>query len=511
MIRSRKDKRKSNHSPAVERKLRKVRLSRKQTHAVILFPAPFPNAIANLGFLTIWDRLNTAGDFLCDRAVWDPRHPSEPEGIETGLPLSAFPLIFISSSTELDLPAVIDALIASGIEPEAGSRQGRPLIVAGGITLTLNPAPWAPLLDLAILGEGEDAILPWISLYADWQKQSGSRPELLQASSALPFLWIPDQEDRMVTPARYESFTEHPAFSTVVHPDGHFGDCFLIETTRGCPRRCKFCAACAAFSARFASADAIINTIDSTHCLTAPKVGLVGAAVGDHPRLKQIVAHVLLSGKEITLSSLRIESTDAELLDLLTEGGFRSLTIAPEAGSEGERFKLGKKATDADILKLAQIAAEKGINHLRMYFLIGLPEAEPADSIARLINWLRKETPSSLFLDLSVASFIPKPFTPWEGEPFAGIPTLDHVKKQIKDAIKPLSRVDVRFESTRMEQIAVLLSRGDRRIGEVLIAAKKSSRSFNQQIRLDNLDLTPYLAPADTDYILPWKVIHPHD
>lgn len=477
----------------------------------MLFPAPYSSAIANLGYLTIWDRLNTAGGFLCDRACWDPRYPVEPEGIDTGLPLSAFPLILISSSSELDLPVVIDALMAAGIEPEAAKRQGRPLIVAGGITLTLNPAPWGPLLDLAILGEGEEAILQWIKCYADWQKRSGSREELLASSDEMPFVWVPERPQKDVIPAKFDAYQQYPAHSTVIHPDGHFGDCFLIEITRGCPRRCKFCAACGAFPSRFASGDAIIELLESTEALGSEKIGLVGAAVGDHPQLKRISRYIVESGRKITLSSVRIERTDEELLEILSQGGFRSLTIAPEMGSENGRFNLGKKATDADILKMTQAAAESGLTHLRMYFLIGLPDPEPVEAISELIAWLRNETPNSLMFDLSVGSFIPKPATPWETAPFAGITYLEKLKKSLTKNLKPIPRISIRFESTRIEELAAMLSRGDYQLGEILIASKKSNRSLKQQIRLVNLDLSRYLSPSDTITNLPWTFIQPHD
>ncbi len=456
--------------------------------AVIFFSAPYSAAVANLGFQRIWERLDSTAGFFCDRAVWDPRAGVVPRGLHTRLPLSAFPLIFISSSFDLDLIEVVSALRAGGIEVRARQRsQQDPVIVAGGITLTLNPHPWTPILDLAILGEGEDAVLQWLDLYLEWRRRGGEKAQLQARSADLPFVWLPGMPRRRSCPAVYSRYRTDPACSVAVHPQGHFGDCFLVEITRGCPHRCPFCAVRSAFPARFAAAEAVLRKIEADDALGAPKIGLVGAAAGDHPELKTIVRRVVDSGREITVSSLRAEKTDEELLEMLVAGGFRSLTVAPEAGGEELRFRLGKKASDDDLIRLAKRAGDTGLKNLRLYFIIGMPEPEPPEAISDLVIRMRREAPPNLKLDVNVSAFIPKAGTPWEEAPFASLKELDRMKKQLREALRRVPGVRIKFEAGRRERLAALISRGDARLGEALVEASASKRSLEQQLRLSGI------------------------
>lgn len=510
MKKSRTAGRAAGNSSTAERSALQLRFSRKP-QAVILFPAHYSAAVANLGYLAIWERLNSKEGFSCDRAVWDPRSGKEPRGVQTNLPLSAFPLIFVSSSFELDLIAVIDALLTAGIEPLAKNRrQSDPLIVAGGVSPSLNPAPWAPFIDLAILGEGEEAIMEWLQIYLDWLALKGSRPELKAESSRLPYVFLPDFPERTVIPAEYAKYAEDPACSSVVHLQGHFGDCWLVEITRGCPHRCRFCAVCGLYSARFADEQAVLDKIERMNALNAPKIGLVGAAAGDYPGLKSLVGHIIQSGREITISSLRIERADEELLQLLAAGGLRTLTVAPEAGGEGLRRHLGKKSSDDDLVELLKAAGRAGLRRVRLYFLIGLPEPEPPQALIALVHRLHKEAPRSLKLDLRVSSFIPKPGTPWETAPFAPVKDLNGIKSQLRSAFGNMPRVSIRFESTRSERLAALLSRGDRKLGEALLKARRAGRPLEQELRLSGIDPANLLEPASSPQLFPWHFIHHH-
>lgn len=485
-----------DRSPLAERASFRVRFPRLP-QAVILFPAPYKTAIANLGFLTIWEKLNRISDFTCDRAVWDLQLSRDPRGLETGIPLSSFPLIFVSSSFDLDLIAFLDILSAAGIEPEARKRSpSNPIIVAGGMTLSLNPAPWSPFVDLAILGEGEQAVQKWVALYMKWREDGGSKRELITESQKLPFVWSPAAPNRKVLPATCRDYPEDPATSSVVHPEGHFGDCWLVEITRGCPRRCQFCAVCTAYPPRFANEEVILQRMEESNALNAPKIGLIGAATGDHPHLKVLIAGILKRNRQVTISSLRIEKTDDELLTLLVRGGLRTLTVAPEVGDEILRKKLGKRSSNDDLVNLARAAAQAGLRRLRLYFLIGLPDPEPPQKIVELISRMRRESGRGLQLDLRVSSFIPKPGTPWAAAAFAPTEYLNQVKRELRNAINEIPRCSVRFEPTKTERLTALFSRGNSELGEALLRARRSSRPLEQELRLSGVNLEDLLNPS---------------
>jgi len=495
---------------AQEKRLLDIRFPRRP-QSVILFPAPYPTAIANLGFMSVWQRLNSIQDFSCDRAFWDPQHPQPVRSLEMDLPLRDFPLILISSSSELDLAEVIKALLASDIEPSAKLRGPKqPFIIAGGITLSLNPAPWTPILNLALLGEGEEALTQWMRIYQRVQERESDRGELMAESSHLPFAFIPSMPRRPLYPAVSLTYMEDPAASPVIHPQGHFGECYLIEMTRGCPRLCRFCAVCGVYPPRFAKEEAIREKIGLARELKAPKLGLLGGAVGDHPALMQIADEIVTKGREITVSSLRIERSEPELLQILSKGGLKTLTVAPETGSDDLRQSVGKKATNDDIIALAGNAARAGIKTLRLYFLIGLPEKEPPQAIVNLIKNMRKEVPRGLKLDLSVSSFIPKPGTPWERAPFADIKELDAVKKTLKTKLQGISGVTVHFEASKVEREMALLSRGDEILGEAMLRAVRAGRPLEQEMRTSGLNIEKYLDFTGWRGETLWEIIARH-
>jgi radical SAM superfamily enzyme YgiQ (UPF0313 family) len=225
--------------------------------------------------------------------------------------------------------------------------------------------------------------------------------------------------------------------------------------------------------------------MEEDNCLRSPKVGLVGGAVGDHPQLKRLVQQILNDGRQVTVSSLRIERADPELLELLVQGGLGTLTVAPETGEEELRRRLGKKATDDDLITLARLAGQAGLKTLRLYFLIGTPMTEPPEAIINLAKRLRRETPARLKLDLSVSSFIPKPGTPWQEAQFAPVKQLDAIKSKLKSHLGGMPGISIHFEPTRMEHRAALLSSGDAKLGLSLLRAIQSGRPLGQQLRID--------------------------
>jgi radical SAM superfamily enzyme YgiQ (UPF0313 family) len=227
--------------------------------------------------------------------------------------------------------------------------------------------------------------------------------------------------------------------------------------------------------------------------LGAGKIGLVGAASGDHPQLKEIVRGIVESGQEITLSSMRIERTDEELIELLVAGGMKTLTVAPEVGGEELRHRIGKASTDADLAALVKSAGRYGLHRLRLYFLIGLPEPESPLAIINLVKRLHRDAPSKLRLDVRVSGFIPKPGTPWENAAFAPTNELNATKNKLRSELSVLQGVSLRTESTRSERQAALLSRGDGIVGEALIRSRQNERPLEQELKRMGCDPEGFL------------------
>jgi radical SAM superfamily enzyme YgiQ (UPF0313 family) len=277
--------------------------------------------------------------------------------------------------------------------------------------------------------------------------------------------------------------------------------------TRGCPHRCLFCGVCTTYPARFARKETVLDRLLKSDCLGAGKVGLVGGAVGDYPDLKEIVAAIIAGNRQVTLSSLRIERTDFELLEMLAAGGLQTLTVAPETGNESLRLRIGKGASDEALVKLAQEAERAGLATLRLYFLIGLPEPEEADAIVRLILKLRQETPARLKLDLSVSTFIPKPGTPWERQAFAPMKEIEAAKNTLRTNLRGRRGIALQFEATGREREAALLSRGDAQLGRILLEAIRNRRPLEQQLRLSGVDVNHLLDPVGHSIEPSWTII----
>ena len=474
----------------------------------LVYPHIYPVAMSNLGFQVIYHLLNSRPGLACERAFlpapgeWEEytRTRTPILSLESQRHLKDFAAVAFSISFESDYPQVLEILAASGI-PLLARDRGRddPLILAGGVATFLNPEPLAPFMDAFSLGEGEVGAVPFFEFLAD-SSPTAHRPGMLhELARAVPGAYIPKGYHPAYAPdgalAGFEPEAGYPpritaphapelafspAHSHILTPAGEWGEMFLVETGRGCSRGCRFCAAGFVYRPpREHPAEELVAWIQEG-LKQKGKIGLVGAAVSDHPAVKELCRKILASGGEIGISSLRADSADLELFELLAQGGVKTVALAPDAGSERLRRVLNKGLSRDDLARAAVALAQAGISNLRLYFMVGLPTEtrEEVEEIPGLVKYLQhrvaRESQGKKNLGqitLSLHSFVPKPFTPFEWAPFAEVAELKERLRLVKRELKGIKEVRVHADLPKWAYIQALIARGDRRVGELLLAA----------------------------------------
>jgi len=354
--------------------------------------------------------------------------------LELGTPLAELDLLAFSISFELDAVNVIRSLEAAGIPVHREKRgPGFPLIVLGGAVASINPLPLAPVADVFCLGAAERVWRPLLELVM----AEPDRGRLLERLANMEGYLVPEHHldasgrpfHRLRRLEKRRREMEDPQLVPVSHlatPNTEYRNRGLVEMSRGCPEKCAYCWVSHNYGRlRTYPADHIVARMEELAAVTR-RAGFVATAVGDHPELASILEECRRMGLDVALSSLRIPAMRDEILEPLAASGARSITIAPETGSEELRHKLGKPTANAEILDAVAAAQRAGIESLKMYFIVGLPGETDDDlrAIGRLAAdasaiLLRSGKPRGRVgrLHLGVNILIPKPYTPYHAVP----------------------------------------------------------------------------------------------
>jgi len=505
----------------------------------LIYPNTYHQGMSNLGFQTVYHLLNSRDDCLCERFFLpDPDDLKEYEAtgsqllsLENQRPLLDFDLIALSVSFENDYLHLPIIFRLGKIPLFAADRTDRqPLVLFGGVCAFLNPEPLAELVDLVAVGEAEP-ILP--ALLKVLQAGNGSKDLLLSRLSVLPGIYVPSgyqvdySDDGTLSgisslgpaPGRVErqylaDLDSSPSRTFIHTPETEFGDMSLAEVSRGCSRGCRFCAAGYLYlPARDRSLENLLEQVDEGLC-QRERIGLVGAAVADHPQIDTLQQGILKRGGKVSVSSLRLDALSQAEVESLRSSGHRTVSLAP--GSQRMRDLINKGLDEKQILHAVHLLADGDIQNLKLYFLIGLPTENQNDleellALTEKIRMIWREAGrkrgSLGTVTLSVNPFIPKPFTPLQWAAMDGEKSLKKKIQFLRKGIARMPNTDLHSESIRAARLQAFLSRGDRRVATVL-PLLASGIKLKQACREVGLDPDFYIdRERGKDELFPWDVL----
>lgn len=513
----------------------------------LLYPNQYHVGMSNLGFQSLYQILNGEEDVVCERAFLpDPDDLHEYRKTQTPLfslesqkPLSDFDFLAFSISFENDYLNILTLLELAHVPFESKQRQeGYPLVMGGGVAVFINPEPISDFFDFFILGEAEEVIEEFLEvcrhLLSD--KKIRDRDDFLRNLSRVEGIYIPrfyevtyegNGKIASMTPesgfpkrikrrwiSRLDQFSTQSILFT---PETELKEMAMVEVNRGCPRRCRFCVACYVYYPFRNRGLPYLESILNEALSREHRVGLTGTAVSDHPHLHSLCQNILSKNGGLSLSSLRVDAIHPSLIQCLREGGDLSVAIAPEAGSERLRRILKKGFSEEEILRAIDILVENGISQIKSYFLIGLPfeTFDEVKGIAQLVKRIRHRILSKLKsqkkewrLTLSVNPFIPKPATPFQWVSMDEVNELNKKLRMIRREVQGERGITMIHDLPKWSYIQTLLSRGDRRIGKILMTVHRYQGNWGQALRETNINPDFYVyRKRDLDEIFPWDFI----
>lgn len=486
----------------------------------LVYPNHYTVAMSSLGFQAVYKLFNDQPDVVCERAFLPDRDELavyEKSGdtlvsLENERPLSDFDVVAFSISFEPDFIAVPKILQLGRIPALSSDRtDSDPLVMAGGAAFLINPEPVAEFFELIAIGEGETLIPPLAELLV---KHQGERQMMVQEAGKLPGMYQPGNQTGKLIQRQTACVGTPPSQSVVLTEETEFSNMFLIEISRGCPRGCRFCAAGFVYQPFRQQPLSLLKAAVLEGLHHRKTIGLVGAAVSDHREIEELCHFIIEQGGSPSLSSLRVDRLTPTLLELLAKSGHRTVSLAPEGGSQRMRDMIRKNLTGDQILDSAEAVAKAGILNLRLYFIIGLP-GETDDDLEELVLLtaaVRERVVEQARahkrlgeITLSVNPFIPKPNTPLQ---WAGMCRLDELKRKVvwlEKQLRPLANVRLKVEDLQGSMLQTLLSRGGRELMP-LILQMSSGLNLKKAVKICGIDLATRVSetlPLDT--ALPWE------
>ena len=505
----------------------------------IVYPNTYFVGMSNLGLHIIYEEINRHPSSVCERIflpekkeldVYD-KTKTPLMSVETQRPMHQFDVVAFDVTFEMDYFHIPLMLRYGRVPVMSEDRTGfDPIVIAGGPCATFNPEPFADFIDAFIIGEGEGIVTAVLERIRKGRENGESREETISALAQIdgvyvPVLYTPQYDDNKrfvgydiadgapkIIRRHFEPLTS--GGETVIATNfTEFGAMYIIEVARGCGRHCRFCMAGYCFRVpRVRPLDILKEGVDRAEKL-GKKVGLMGAAISDYPEVDELVTYIRSKDMRYSCASLRADSLTQAVVDGLADSGQKTITIAPETGSERLRRVINKGISEENLRTAAQLSAKSGIQHMRLYIMIGLP-TETDEDIDAIIG-LAERTQAHMAevgckgrLTLSINPFIPKPFTPFQWMAMDHQKSVEKKLQYIKKSLQKNRRIEVLVESPKEAYIQGVLARGDRRLGKVLAACAldRGSKSFKSEMKKAGLDMDNcnYRERNFDDY-LPWS------
>lgn len=485
-----------------------------------VYPNLYRVGMSNLGLQILYKILNDRGDVACERYFLPERDLIREHqrshtpllSVENQRQLANNDIIFVMLSFEMDYDNLLTILDLGNIKLRAAARNEKePLIIIGGPCATFNPLPLGTVADAFVIGEGEEIVSEII------EADKGDRATVYERLAQIPGVFVPGartKEQGARIERRWKQDLEaFPHTSAILAKDTEFSNMHIVEVARGCGRHCRFCMAGYCFrKPRPRPLENIIRDIENRPEGTE-KIGLMGAAVSDHPQIKEIVNYLREHQIKFSVASLRADTLSEEMCGALAASGQHTLTVAPEAGSVKMRGSINKGITEEHVFRALELGTQAGIENFKLYFMIGLPgeNVEDVKAIIDLVLRIRRqmdEVNNRGDLIISVNAFVPKPFTPYQWCGLEKTMTLRHRFKMLKDAFAKEKKIKLLTESLKETLVQAYLAKGDAQAGEYLLASHEQDKPLKYLLQEHNINIeeicTRTLAVDET---LPWDFL----
>jgi radical SAM superfamily enzyme YgiQ (UPF0313 family) len=510
----------------------------------LAFPNTYFVGMSNLGLQTVYKLFNAEPDIVCERVFLPPKTELAEQlasgaplvTIESQTPVRDFDVFAFSVSFEWDYINVLTMLRLAGIPARAEARTSHdPLILIGGAVTFVNPEPLAPFADVIAAGEGEVLIPELLSAF----NAASDRDDLLRRLAAERGYYIPSFYDVRYEPdgrigayvprggtgappvvrkaALKTTDASDPPSTVIFTPETEFGSRFLIEVVRGCANLCRFCwAGYNYLPVRAFPKDRILDLAEKARAHSS-RAGLVSIALCDHPDIVEILTRLVEMGYSISPASLRLDDLTPEIMQLLRKSGERTVTIAPEVGSDRLRAVINKTITNDEILAAAELIFSSGMENLKLYYMIGLPTETDEDLVAirDLTLQLREVMLSHARgrghigrIVASVNPLVPKPGTAYQWLPMEDDKSIDRKIKRLRTLVADIDNVYFTIKSERHSFYQALMSLGDRRVASTIEAAERNGGNWRAAVAETGLDADFYVfRDRSADAVLPWDII----
>lgn len=492
--------------------------ARGRLNVLLFYPNSYSIAITSLAFHRIYEVVNKieeVGTIRCFLEGVDDKYILPVDG---SFNLSEIDIIAFFLSYEMDFFNLVKAMKLLNIPLLSEARDIKyPVVIGGGIAVTENPEPVADFFDVLFIGEAEESLIAFLKLFF----QFSGRNEIIEKASAIKGVYVPEKTrpvynkdgtiDKIigekVERGVYTNFSNDFSTNVFTTKLGEFGDTYLIEITRGCPASCRFCISRTLYTPlRFANKEKVKELIKNQQEVS--KIGLLGASVSFHPAIKEFMDTALSAHKKFSIASLRAEKLDKEFITLLKLGGSKTITIAPEAGTENMRNSINKGITKEHLENAITLALDAKFEGIKLYFMIGLPfeEQTDIDGIIEFANFIRHleyvNKKNFKKVTFNISPFVPKPFTPFQ---WAAFEPVNSIKDKLNYLRKSLvaKGVNVHYDNPKWAYIEAIFSRGDRRVKQMLL--KNEKIKFLETVKI-NPDFYA-LRERDESEIFPWDFI----
>lgn len=527
----------------------------------IRFHLTYPNnywvAMSNLGFQAVYDILARDQRVIVERGFL-PENSDEKEqqatkwrSFESDRLLGDCDILGFSLSFETDYSHLIRILNNQGLlfnswqerEAAAQGKFSMPIIIAGGTAITLNPEPVADLIDALVIGEAEELLPEMIDVFHEAKTKGWSREQLLLGLAQIEGIYVPrfyephyNQDGTMLrfdarddVPPRprrrfVKDLSKFKTYSRILTSETEFKSMFLTETGRGCEMGCRFCVAGYIYRPIRKRSEEVLQETVQIGLENSDAIGFVGAAVSSHKSIAKLAQKVAESGARASLSSIMSQKVSKALAASISESEYKTVALAPEAGSTRLRRAAGKRVDNEQVINAARELAESGIKGFKLYFIVGLPTEtdEDVDAIAALAITIRdtvfeisKTSGKLAWVSLSINPFIPKASTPFQWESMLDPKVLDKKIERIRKLVIKVPNLELRFEPPKESYFQGLLSRGDRRVVRLLLEVERRGENWKWLMKKTSAPILEGVPAVDFyvsrkigfNELLPWEVV----